>query len=195
MKNIKRLGINLLLNYPLGVELVFFVVLYRLFFTFAPVTYFIFLYLFVLYLIRCLFLDIKYKNVCLFPAGFFRRDGFVLAMRKFNRKVLSKKQSVRDRQLKFATNYFNCIKEVPDGTIIRCCTHDIIINKLKKFEKRGIIKDLKVYNKLHYTYNLDKVYHYMGINKDTPGIEQLKPALGSSVDFKLIKFTIVNQLK
>lgn len=195
MKNIKWLGINLLLNYPMGVELVFFAVLYRLFCTFALVLYFIFLYLFVSYLIRYLLLDIKYKNVCLFPAGFFRRDGFVLAMRKFNRKVLSKKQSVRDRQLKFATNYFNCLKEVPDGTIIRCCTHDIIINKLKKFEKRGIIKDLKVYNKLRCTYNLDKVYHYMGINKDTPGIEQLKPALGSSVDFKLIKFTIVNQLK
>lgn len=194
MEKIKRLRINLLLNYPLGVELAFFVVLYKPFFTFALIPYFI-LCLCVSYLIRCLFLGIKYRNVWLSPAGFFRRDGFVLAMRKFDRKILLKNQSVRDRQLKFATNYFNCLKEVPDGTIIRCCTHNIIINKLKKFEKRGRIKNLKVYDKLHYTYNLDKVYRYMGINKDTPGIEQLKPALGSSVDFKLIKFTVVNQSK
>lgn len=64
----------------------------------------------------------------------------MLAMRKFDRKILLKNQSVRDCQLKFATNYFNCLKEVPDGTIIRCCTHNIIINKLKKFEKEGELK-------------------------------------------------------
>ena len=64
MKKIKRLRINLLLNYPLGVELAFFVVLYKLFFTFALIPYFI-LCLCVSYLIRCLFLEIKYRNVWL----------------------------------------------------------------------------------------------------------------------------------